>query len=111
MVWQQSLDMGSKLRYIDLTQQTEKTGTAMAGRGLNAVSFLCFGGVMAMSLGERIRKERMARGFTQEVLAGLLRVHRTSVGNWESGRTSPKGLHLWMLEKVLRCKLDGDEHE
>ncbi len=59
------------------------------------------------SMGEQIRNGRLARGLTQATLAGLVRVDRCSVSNWERDRTAPKRLHRWMLEQVLGCKLTG----
>ena len=60
-------------------------------------------------IGQRIRAKRLERGLSQKTLAGLLRVDRTSVGNWERGNTRPKGLHLWMLEQLLGCKFAGGD--
>jgi len=56
-------------------------------------------------LGSQIRERRLAHGLTQAELAAFVRVDRCSVSNWERGRTEPKRLHRWMLEKVLGCKL------
>jgi len=56
-------------------------------------------------LDEQIRRKRLARCWSQEFLASMVKVHRTTIQNWESGRTKPKGLHLWALERVLGCKL------
>jgi len=54
-----------------------------------------------MDLGWVIAKRRKALGLTQERLAELLGVDRTSVVHWESGRREPVGVTAERLEAVL----------
>lgn len=42
-----------------------------------------------MTIGERIRKERLAHGLTITELAERIGVTRSAVGQWENGRTEP----------------------
>lgn len=60
------------------------------------------------TLGKQIRESRKKHGWSQETLAGMVRVHRTTVQNWELGNTKPKALHLWMLRKILGCSLTNE---
>ena len=43
------------------------------------------GEVRTMTLGERIREQRKAKGMSQEMVAGHLGVSRQAVAKWESG--------------------------
>lgn len=40
-------------------------------------------------LGKRIHDERIKRGFSQEDLAGISRLHRTHITRIENGKTNP----------------------
>lgn len=42
-------------------------------------------GDLQKALGRNIRKLRLERGFNQQQMADLLKVHRTYVGSWERG--------------------------
>ncbi|MBQ9348475.1 MAG: helix-turn-helix transcriptional regulator [Oscillibacter sp.] len=41
---------------------------------------------MKKAFGETLRRIRMTKGLTQQQLASQLKVDRTSVTNWETGR-------------------------
>jgi transcriptional regulator with XRE-family HTH domain len=48
-----------------------------------------------------IRQLREARGWTQAVLAGRLRVARATVVNWERGRTMPNRSHRQAVAELF----------
>lgn len=50
-----------------------------------------------------IAKRRKALGLTQERLAELVGVDRTTCVHWESGRRQPEGAVAERLELVLRA--------
>lgn len=52
-----------------------------------------------LDLGNKIQKIRKGLDFTQEELAGILKISRTHMGHIEQGRKSPS---LKLLEKVAR---------
>ena len=58
-------------------------------------------GLVARSLGGRVRAVRMAFGWTQRELAALLHVPQASVSQWESGKAKPSGPVLAHLARVL----------
>lgn len=49
---------------------------------------------------------RLKRGLTQQELADILHVNRTTVTLWENGTNNPRINMLVKLSKVLRCKVD-----
>lgn len=49
---------------------------------------------------------RKALGLTQADTARLVGVSRVSISQWEKGETSPKGVNLHALAKVLKCDPD-----
>jgi len=54
------------------------------------------------TLGEKIRRCRKAKGFSQQKLAGELGIQYQSVQDWERGKTRPS------LDKVVRlCEIFG----
>lgn len=53
-----------------------------------------------------LKKLRLKRGLTQEELADILHVNRTTVTHWENGTNKPRANMLVKLSKVLRCKVD-----
>ena len=59
-------------------------------------------------LGTRIAKRRHQLGMTQEDLAGVLHVSKSTVANWETGKHLPIR-HLGALEQALGIQLDGPE--
>ena len=50
-------------------------------------------------IGEKIRRNRRAEGYTQESLADALGVDRTTVGKWERGTAWPSAKNLRVLVK------------
>ena len=49
----------------------------------------------------QLKQIRIARGFSQDDLAALLRVHRTLIQHWEKGRRTPPFPRLQQLEQAL----------
>lgn len=56
-----------------------------------------------MSIGTRIKQRREELGYTQPQLATLLGVSKGTVGNYESGISSPNENILFRLFDVLKC--------
>ena len=59
----------------------------------------------------RIRELRQERQLSQEELARLLEVDRSSVARWETGSNNPRIEKLLALAKIFRCSLDELIHE
>ena len=60
-----------------------------------------------MSFGQNVQFLRKMRNkMTQEELADILHVNRTTVTLWENGINKPRANMLVKLSKVLRCKVD-----
>ena len=57
------------------------------------------------TLGERIRKKRLVMGLKQVELATLLGVHEMTNVNWETGKTTPSGHRLDLVNSFLRGQL------
>ena len=67
-----------------------------------------------MTLGERLRKARLARGMTQQDVAGALDITRQAVARWEAGANLPsteKLLELAELFGVPVSELAGGKRE
>ena len=58
-------------------------------------------------IGERIRKARLARGFSQEKLGELLGVSFQAISSWETGKFIPDSSHLTALSAALDLSLDA----
>ena len=58
-----------------------------------------------LRLGDRIRKQREARGLTQQQLGDQCELHRTFVGSVERGERNVAILNLRKMAQVLRVKL------
>jgi transcriptional regulator with XRE-family HTH domain len=56
---------------------------------------------------EELKRLRTNRGLTQDELAKLLGVKRTTVTQWETGTNHPRATMLVKLAKVLRCTVDA----
>lgn len=56
---------------------------------------------------EQIKELRKKRGLTQEELAKLLGVDRTTVTLWERGVNHPRITILPKLAKILHCTVDS----
>jgi len=54
-----------------------------------------------------ITRRRTALGLTQQQLADAVGVHRVTVVRWETGRATPLGLALRLLEETL-SRLEHD---
>ena len=59
-----------------------------------------------MTLSERLRQERQARGLSQEQVAAQLDVTRQAVTKWESGAASPSAERLIALASLYGMSLD-----
>lgn len=57
-------------------------------------------------LAEKIKALRKKKNLTQEALAAILGVERTTVTMWESGQNTPPTKHLVPLAEALDCTLD-----
>ena len=57
-------------------------------------------------LADTIRRLRKEKNLTQEALASMLGVERTTVTMWESGGITPPTKHLVTLAEALGCTLD-----
>ena len=60
---------------------------------------------MSGEFGERIRRFRLARGFSQEQLASLTGVSRNTVAGWETGHSRPDLATVPRLCSALRVSL------
>lgn len=56
-------------------------------------------------LGDRIRKQREARGLTQQQLGDFCELHRTFIGSVERGERNVAILNLRKIAQVLRITL------
>ncbi len=56
-------------------------------------------------LGDRIRKQREARGLTQQQIGDFCELHRTFVGSVERGERNVAILNLRKIAQVLRITL------
>ena len=63
------------------------------------------------NLGRMIKEARESLRLRQWEVADELNVARTTVSNWECGRTQPDFQTIRMLSKVLQCDLYGEQPE
>ena len=56
-------------------------------------------------LGERVRTQRLARGWSQQQFADKAVLHRTFIGSVERGEGNISILNLRLLARVLRVPL------
>ena len=56
-------------------------------------------------LGDRLRKQREARGLTQQQLGDFCELHRTFIGSVERGERNVAILNLRKIAQVLRITL------
>lgn len=59
-----------------------------------------------MIIGEKIKKLRKAKGWTQDQLAELISVTRNMVGYWERNEHEPTILNCMCLADVFNVTLD-----
>ena len=62
---------------------------------------------MTMTLGEKIKKYRQARGLSQEQLSEKLSVSRQAVTKWESDKGIPDIHNLQAIAKLFNVSLDS----
>lgn len=55
------------------------------------------------TFGERLRKKRLERRITQELLGERIGVDRASISQWEINKTQPKSRNLIAMAKVLEA--------
>mgnify|MGYP001124837328 CR=1 FL=1 len=53
-----------------------------------------------------IKERRMSMGMTQNALANILGVRRTTVSMWETGKSNPRAEMLPKLADLLKCTVD-----
>jgi|SRR5699024_6907694 len=53
-----------------------------------------------MSIGDRIKEERIRKGLTQQEFADYLDVGKRTIWEWEKGSTHPNAVHLSKLEAI-----------
>ncbi len=61
---------------------------------------------MAQGGAKTIRQLRQARGWTQEVLAGRLRVSKSTIAKWETGVNVPASATRQRLAEVFGVSVD-----
>lgn len=59
-----------------------------------------------MTLGEKIRTLRLAKGLTLQALGDVFGINRASVSEWESGKSKPEPDKLPALARVLGTTID-----
>lgn len=59
-----------------------------------------------MTLGEKMKEMRLARGLSQEKLAEQLYVTRQVVAKWEKDQTMPSAENLLLFAELFDCSLD-----
>lgn len=70
-----------------------------------------------MTTGQRIKKLRLERGYSQEQLAEILDCHTTAVHKWEADKRIPRGDNLVALAEALDVPVvklltgKGEDHE
>ena len=58
------------------------------------------------TIGERIRDQRLKKGFTQDYLANELHVSPQAISKWETGQTTPDITLLMPLSRVLEISVN-----
>lgn len=61
---------------------------------------------MPMSIGDKIKEQRLKKGWTQERLAQLLNVSRPAVSSWEVGRNYPDLETIIAISDLFGISLD-----
>lgn len=56
---------------------------------------------------DKLKALRQARNLTQAELAKLLGVDRTTVTQWECGKSLPRASKLIEIAKILKCDIDS----
>ncbi len=66
-----------------------------------------------MTLGEKLRFYRTAEGYTQALIARLLRVERSTYAYYETGKTVPDLYSVYVLSKLYGVSMEllADDRE
>ncbi|MFB8528772.1 helix-turn-helix domain-containing protein [Enterococcus casseliflavus] len=59
-----------------------------------------------MTIGEALKNHRVTQQMSQEEVATKILVTRTSISNWETGKTVPDSLNLLKLSTFYGCSVD-----
>lgn len=59
-----------------------------------------------MTIGEALKNHRVTQQMSQEEVATKILVTRTSISNWETGKTVPDSLNLLKLSILYGCSVD-----
>ncbi|MFB8635020.1 helix-turn-helix domain-containing protein [Enterococcus casseliflavus] len=59
-----------------------------------------------MTIGEALKNHRITQQMSQEEVATKILVTRTSISNWETGKTVPDSLNLLKLSTLYGCSVD-----
>jgi len=52
------------------------------------------------------REQRLKAGLTMQAAAAALKVSRTTIGNWESGKKQPTAKNIIKMSEVYGCTTD-----
>ena len=66
---------------------------------------------MARPFTEQLKEARENKGLTQEQLANVVSVSRSTVSHWETGRKDPEKELLDRLEQVLEVEFVFDQED
>lgn len=66
---------------------------------------------MARPFTEQLKEARENKGLTQEQLANVVSVSRSTVSHWETGRKGPEKEILDRLEQVLEVEFVFDQED
>lgn len=55
--------------------------------------------------GNNIRKQRLAKGISQEQLSALTNLHRTYIGGIERGERNPSLINIMKISKALNVSI------
>lgn len=59
-----------------------------------------------LRLGRNIATMRNAKGFSQEELSDILKVHPITISDWETGQHEPKSFTLQKIAAALSCSME-----
>jgi len=68
---------------------------------------LCFGMEETMTFAEKLYHLRTEKGYSQEVLAGMLNVSRQAISKWELGTTLPETDKIIAIGNLFGVSLDS----
>ena len=61
---------------------------------------------MGNSISNKIKKHRKDKGLSQEALASLVGVTKSTISQWELGKSHPKSLNLLRLADIFQISID-----